>query len=159
MRSTTQAAAAQVRALQDDPTFDRLRTRGARRGLVVAAFVALAGVVAAAAADAPVLLIIAAVPTLAAGWALRRVVRLTADAPDEALDERLVAVRDDAYRHAWTILVPLTMTVLLLLYVAADARRIGLTLQADHVHALFWWVTGAGALLPSAVVAWRAEEV
>jgi uncharacterized integral membrane protein len=151
-------AVTRVQALQDDPRFDRLRSVASRRLLVGLVAALVAAVTLVAWQDEVFLLLPLLLVTAAAGALLRRSVRLVADAPDEALDERLVAVRDRAYRTAYSIHVSVTMLALLLVFMAMDAARVDFALEARHLHALFWLVTCGGILLPSAVVALRDRE-
>ena len=159
MSKPSTQAHARVRALQDDPAFDRLRSVRARRGLTLVAFGLLAVAVGAVWVDSLMVGLLVGALTVAAGTALRRTVRLTADAPDEALGERQIARRDAAYRFAYILLATGIMLTLLVLYIAADAPRIGFDLEPRHLHALFWSVTGLGMLLPSAVLAWREPRI
>jgi hypothetical protein len=159
MSKSSSSAEAQVRALQHDPGFDRFRSVQARRALTLVTFGLLAVTVAAFWRNALIVALLLGAVTVGGGFLLRRSVRLVADAPDAALDERQIARRNAAYRQAYVILATGVMLALLLLYIAADGRRIDFTLEPRHIHALFWAATGAGALLPSAIMAWTEPEI
>ena len=89
--------------------------------------------------------------------ALRRAVRLVADATDFTLDERLVAVRNAAYLTSYRVLCAALSVVLILLYIGADG--LAWELAPRHLHALLWATLLLGAVLPTAVVSWTQKEV
>lgn len=157
-RSATDAVRRTAAALDDD-RWDRLRSRRARRGLVVAYAAAAVGAVAALATGLDLvglLLVVAAVGVMVL---LRRATRGIADLPDEVLDERGRQVRDATYRTAYVILVGSLSVVLLAAYIAVDGPRIAYQPMADHLHAVFWGVMLAGAGLPAGLVAWQQPEI
>lgn len=103
----------------------------------------------------------AALPGLV-GWVLlNRAVRLIAEAPDQALDERLVAVRNAAYRTAYRMVAVVTGLTLLAVSLAVD-ERLGWTafdLDGHHLRSLLIGFVALAALMPTAVLAWREREV
>jgi hypothetical protein len=90
---------------------------------------------------------------------LRRAVRLVADAPDEALDERLIAIRNRVYLSAYRSLVTVIgfLLVALLLW-ALWSQRDGtitatLSLTWPQANAVIWFMFGQILVLPSLVLA------
>ena len=90
---------------------------------------------------------------------LRRAVRLVMDAPDRALDERLIAVRNQAYFLAYRALAGVmgTLASLLLLWSIIEIRSgapfLQLTLTWPQVNALLWFVLAQVVLVPSLALA------
>lgn len=144
--------------LQHDERFDALRTPRVRRGLVVASFLLwLSSTIVLAGWDFENLFLVLGVLTISGALLLNRTVRLVADAPDQALDERLVAVRNAAYRTSYRVLVVVTG---LALFAVSLVETLGwFDLQGHHLRALLWGFLGVAILLPSAVLAWREREV
>jgi hypothetical protein len=110
----------------DDQRFDAFRTLRARRALVVLCYLALFAAAALSWTDLPGLAGVAAHVVFLFGigvaFLLRRALRQTDDAPDEALDERLVAIRNAAHRSAYYAVVWATLAVLLGLLLAAGTE-------------------------------------
>ena len=100
---------------------------------------------------------------LGGGWLayslLKWAVRGMADLPEELIDERMNAVRNRQYRMAYTVLSGGLVTVLVAMWMAADASRIAWQPQAHHLESLFWGVTFSAICLPSMLVAWTEPEV
>ena len=92
-------------------------------------------------------------------WLLRVAVRGMADLPEELIDERMSAVRNRAYRVAYAALSTATLTVLVGMWISADAARIAWQPQTHHLEALFWGFLFASVCLPSMLVAWTEREV
>ena len=98
---------------------------------------------------------------------LRRAVRLVADAPDEALDERLVAIRNriylSAYRALATVLGFIGVAILIWAFRADDSGTIisTLTLTWTQTNAVVWFLYGQVLLWPSLAlaIAIRRREV
>lgn len=91
---------------------------------------------------------------------LRRTVRLVADAPDEALDERLVAIRNriylSAYRALATVLGFIGMGILFwAMFHADDSGAITATLSLTwpQTNAVVWFLYGQILIWPSLVLA------
>jgi uncharacterized membrane protein len=151
--------------LQHDERMDRLRTLAARRTLVVVGYLLAATAAGLAWWDPPGLAELAVYLTFLVGvglWLLlQRVVRGVVDAPDEALDERLVAVRDAAYRTAHTAVFGATgVAIFALMFAAGDGWFVsGFDVEQRHLEALFFaFALGAG-MSTSAVLAWKEREV
>lgn len=159
MGTSKEQAIARARSFQDDTRFDRFRGLRIRRASVVVTFVLLAAAVAAFWADLEIVAPGLAALALISGLLLRRVVRLTADAPDEALDERLIAVRNASYLQAYRVVSSLTVLALLVLSIAVDASRIDYETTGAHLTALFWGFLGVSLITPTAVVAWTQPEI
>lgn len=91
----------------------------------------------------------------AAWFLLRRSVRLVADAPDDALDERLIPIRNRSYLTAYRALgiVIGPMIAILLWGASADALSGTLSptfsLTYPQVNAALWFVMALLLLLPS----------
>ena len=149
-----------ARDLQHDERFDAFRTLRARRALVVLGYLALFAAAALSWADLPGLAGVAAHVVFLFGigvaFVLRRALRQTDDAPDEALDERLVAIRNAAHRSAFYAVVWATLAVLLGLLLAAGT---GFTVETAHLQALFYAFALGAMLAPMAVMGWQQREV
>jgi hypothetical protein len=142
---------------QSDTTFNFLRTRKSRR-LMIASMSLLTVLVAFTPSlpeKASSYLGIAGGILLMCGYLLIRTsVRHIADAPDELLDERQIALRDRSYLHSYRIISSVFILVILALF-----TRIELSETAFEVSE--WFGTGSWfalimlmAGLPSMVVAW-----
>jgi hypothetical protein len=145
-----------ARALRHDARFDRLRSLAARRALVVLGYLLLLTASAMAWADpegfargpAPGVFLLG----IGVAFVLRRTVRNAVDAPDSALDERLIAVRDAAHRSAFMVVTWAMLGVLMALILAQASGP-------HHFEALFY-AFGLGAMLtPTAIMAWRERDV
>ncbi len=92
---------------------------------------------------------------------LNRTVRHVADAPNQVLDERLVAVRNAAYRTSYRIIGVVTGLALATLSVAVDERFawVPFALERHHFRTLLLGFLALVILMPSAVLAWREHEV
>jgi hypothetical protein len=148
------------RRLQHDHRFDRFRSLRMRRALVVAGYgLALVAALltwldsAVLFGTLPYLILLAGLGVYAV---LSRTVRGTTAAPDEALDERLLALRDAAARVAYQRWGVLAVGAVFLLMLAVGR---GFEVEAHHLEALFLGLALTGALTPSAVLAWREGEV
>lgn len=94
--------------------------------------------------------------------AVRRSVRLVADAPTELLDERLVALRDRTYVSAYRIIAmvfgSLAAVIIIMTGIIADLRDrdpyIGIGLLTGSAYATVW----ALAALPSVILAWTLRR-
>lgn len=89
---------------------------------------------------------------------LRQSVRLVADAPEEALDERMVRQRDRSYlvAYRWLAAVGVTMVTALMLFsvftdaqTSSDGFNYQLAFTWPQVQAIFWLVMGYALMLPS----------
>jgi len=90
-------------------------------------------------------------------FVLRKAVRHIADAPNELLDERQIAVRDAAFTVAYRLLA-VAFTVYVLLYVAHDVLR-DLSVDSDRTALGFMSLLISAAMLagslPAMVLAWN----
>ena len=145
-----------------DTRWDRLRTPRALRALTALALIVMfAGPVLVWFLQDPLGLIpLALVASVFVTWfLLRRAVRLVADAPDDALDERLEAIRNRTYLGAYRAfggVVWLIATVFLIwsiVEIRAGIVSVSLELTWPQVNALIWFVFGQVMLWPSVVLA------
>lgn len=103
------------------------------------------------------LLMVAAV--FAVWFLLRRAVRLVADAPDEALDERLIAIRNRVYLSAFralaTVLGLMGTALLIWAFQADDSGVVTLTLSLTwpQTNAVVWFLFGQILIWPSLALA------
>ncbi|MEL6185817.1 MAG: hypothetical protein AAFU79_14435 [Myxococcota bacterium] len=142
-----------------DRSLDAWRSPGRRRW-VVAGWLASVLVLVGLSWAGPTIAIAAALfVVIGASWFLRRVVRGMADLPEELLDERMEAVRNRAYRWAYAMLVAVLSVVLVVAWLAADARLVDWQPSANVFQALMWLVVGLAMGLPSAVVAVTEPEL
>jgi hypothetical protein len=153
------AVAREAAAMLDDPRYEAWRSQGRRRKLVVGAALSILATVAACIHDNPVVVLLAIVVSAGCWWLLRKAVRGIADLPDEFVDERIRAVRNEHYLYAYRILSALVMTAVLVMYMAADGSRLAWQPGANHMHALFWAVLLSSAMLPSMLLAWSQREL
>ena len=88
---------------------------------------------------------------------LRIAVRSIADAPDELLDERQIAVRNTSFRYAYFILGYVLMGLMVLMFFGPELQMFqpeGNDGSYLVIAALF-----ATAALPSMVMAWRERDI
>jgi predicted secreted protein len=88
---------------------------------------------------------------------LRIAVRSIADAPDELLDERQIAVRNTSFRYAYFILSYVLMALMVLMFFGPELKMFqpeGNDGSYVVIAALF-----ASATLPSMVMAWRERDI
>lgn len=94
--------------------------------------------------------------------AVRRSVRLIADAPTELLDERLVAMRDRAYLHSYRALVMGLGLLAALVIVANDLMVDGsdnaISIRLDLITAAAYASLWALPALPSVALAWTLRN-
>lgn len=159
------ASAKQVQKQLSDTQWDGLRTRGAKIFLLIASnavlvvgtiFLFLAGDNAWTALSLIYILLIFVLWSL-----LRQCVRLVADAPEEALDERLIRIRDRSYVIAYRYLALLVLglaTALLAFSIVTDSQpesdgfNYSIPLTWPQVQAIFWLIFAYAAMLPSMAV-------
>jgi hypothetical protein len=148
-----------------DTQWDGLRTRGAKLFLVIASNILLVGgtaflfFVGDNAWSALSLIYILLILTF--WFLLRQSVRLVADAPQEALDERLIRIRDRSYVIAYQYLALLTVllaSILLVFIIVFDFQTKGdgfnysIPLTWPQLQAIFWLVFAYASMLPSMAV-------
>lgn len=165
---TQMASAKSVERQLSDTKWDGLRSREALRFLVIGAnLVTLAGTtflfwVGDTNLASLTFLYIA---LLFIFWfLLRQAVRLIPEAPDSALDERMIQERNSTYFRAYQILFGISSLLAgaLFAYAVASALRDegdGFNYQLDltwpQINAIFWLIFGYAQMLPSMVMAWR----
>lgn len=168
---TEMASEKSVRKQLSDTKWDGLRTRGALRFLVFGTnitvilgttFLFLVG------DNRWASLIILYIIAIFVFWfLLRTAVRLIPDAPDSALDERLIQERNSVYHRAYQYLfgVSALLAGALLGYSVAedfgnDGDGFNYTLQLTwpQINAIFWLVFGYAYMLPSLIMAWRESR-
>jgi hypothetical protein len=168
---TEMASEKSVRKQLSDTKWDGLRTRGALRFLVFGTnitvilgttFLFLVG------DNGWASLIILYIIAIFVFWfLLRTAVRLIPDAPDSALDERLIQERNSVYHRAYQYFfgVSGTLAGTLLGYSIAedllnDSDGFNYTLQLTwpQINAIFWLVFGYAYMLPSLIMAWRESK-
>ena len=168
---TEMASEKSVRKQLSDTKWDGLRTRGALRFLVFGTnitvilgttFLFLVGDNAWTA-----LLLLYVVAIFVFWFLLRTAVRLIPDAPDSALDERLIQERNSVYHRAYQYLfgVSALLAGALLGYSVAedfgndgDGFNYALQLTWPQIQAIFWLVFGYAYMLPSLIMAWRESR-
>jgi hypothetical protein len=82
-----------------------------------------------------------------------------AQAPDEQLDEREVAVRDRAYLESYRVFTGFTAVAVLLAAIAPDVLDRPIEYTFETVQPVFWGVLHYALVLPSAFVAWREPDI
>jgi hypothetical protein len=88
---------------------------------------------------------------------LRIAVRSIADAPDELLDERQIAVRNTSFRYAYFILGYIIMGLLVLMIFAQELQMF--QSEGNDGSYLVIATMFACASLPSMVMAWRERDI
>lgn len=168
---TEMASEKSVRKQLSDTKWDGLRTRGALRFLVFGTnvtvitgttFLVLVG------DNAWTALLLLYIAALFIFWfLLRTAVRLIPDAPDAALDERLIQERNSVYHRAYQYLfgVCALLAGALMGYSVAedlgnDSDGFNYTLQFTwpQINAIFWFMFGYSYMLPSLIMAWRESR-
>lgn len=158
-------ASASVKAVEkqlNDTRWDGLRTPGAKRFLLWSSNIALlAGTVFLFVVGDTPLASFSLIHILLIGvfwFLLRQSVRLVADAPEEALDEMLLAQRNRSYLTAyrWLAMVALLLVTALMAYSVtvdfqegSDGFNYSLEFTWPQVQAVFWLVLGYALMLPS----------
>jgi hypothetical protein len=168
---TTIASERSVKKQLSDTKWDGLRTKGALRFLVfgtnITLVVGTSFSVLVGDNDWSALTMLYIV-ILMIFWALlRRAVRLIPEAPESALDERMIKERDSVYYRAYQFLFgvgALLAGALFAYAVGSDLFQDGngfdyqLNLTWPQINAIFWLVFGYGYMLPSLIMAWRESK-
>lgn len=159
------ASAKSVEKQLNDTQWDGLRTRGAKVFLLVSTNVLLVvgtiflftvGDNAWSALSLIYILLI-----FAFWFLLRQSVRLVADAPEEALDERLIQIRDRSYviAYRWLALLVIILGTALLVFTIftdflseSDGFTYSIPLTWPQIQAVFWLIFAYTAMLPSMAV-------
>jgi hypothetical protein len=159
------ASVKQVEKQLSDTQWDGLRTRSAKIFLVAASNLLLLGgttflfFVGDNAWSALSLIYILLIFTF--WFLLRQSVRLVADAPQEALDERLIRIRDRSYVIAYRYLAVLVLLLAISLMAftivtdfqpESDGFSYSIPLTWPQVQAIFWLIFAYAAMLPSMAV-------
>ena len=157
----------------NDTKWDGLRTSGAKRTLVISSNLAIiAGTVilflSSDSSAAGVFGIIHVILLFSFWFLLTRSVRLVADAPDSALDERMLLERNKSYFNAYRLLGMLVLgaaTALMVFAVISDARNTSidefyyqLEITWPQVQGAFWLLFGYAMMLPSMTMAWQQSK-
>lgn len=153
-----EAVAKRADVLMADTRYDRLRTRKARIGLVVAFVASLLLVAACYLVLGSIAGILAVVVAIGVWVLLRLSVRTIADLPDEYLDERQEALRNAAYVQAYQWLgsivgVLASCALLAFIVLGQDPDTWSVSITWNGAMALFWVVLGLVLALPSLVLA------
>jgi hypothetical protein len=88
---------------------------------------------------------------------LRIAVRSIADAPDELLDERQIAVRNSSFRYAYFILGYIILGLMVLMMFGPDLQMF--QPEGNDGSYIFIAIFFACAALPSMVMAWRERDI
>mgnify|MGYP000729972798 CR=1 FL=1 len=88
---------------------------------------------------------------------LRIAVRSIADAPDELLDERQIAVRNTSFRYAYFILGYIILGLMLLILFGPELKLF--SEEGEDGSFVFIAIFFACAALPSMVMAWRERDI
>jgi hypothetical protein len=168
---TEMASEKSVRKQLSDTKWDGLRTRGALRFLVFGTNITMiAGTIFLIRVGDngwTALLLLYLVAIFIFWFLLRTAVRLIPDAPDRALDERLIQERNSVYHRAYQYLMGVSgaLTGALMGYSIAkdllnDSDGFNYTLQLTwpQIQAIFWLVFGYAYMLPSLIMAWRESR-
>ena len=92
---------------------------------------------------------------------LRQSVRLVADAPEEALDERLVRIRDRSYviAYRWLALIVMGLATALIVFsvvsdsqAGSDGFTYNIPLTWPQIQAIFWLIYAYAFMLPSMAI-------
>lgn len=161
-------ATASVKSVEkqlSDTQWDGLRTRGAKIFLLVATnLVLLAGTIflIVVGDNSWTALSLIYILLLFTFWfLLRQSVRLVADAPAEALDERLIRIRDRSYviAYRWLSMLGLLLATALVFFsiytdfqTEIDRFSYNIPLTWPQVQAIFWLIFAYTAMLPSMAV-------
>ncbi len=168
---TEMASEKSVRKQLSDTKWDGLRTRGALQFLVFGTNITMiAGTIFLFRVGDnrwASLLILYIIAIFVFWFLLRTAVRLIPDAPDRALDERLIQERNSVYHRAYQYLfgVSALLAGALLGYSVGqdfgnDSDGFNYTLQLTwpQINAIFWLVFGYAYMLPSLIMAWRESR-
>jgi hypothetical protein len=88
---------------------------------------------------------------------LRIAVRSIADAPDELLDERQIAVRNTSFRYAYFILGYILIALMVMMLFGPELQMF--QPEGNDGSYVFISIFFACAALPSMVMAWRERDI
>lgn len=156
------ASVKEVEKQLNDTKWDGLRTPGAKRFLLLASNVVIlfgTGFLLAVGDNAWAAYSLIHIVLIFAFWfLLRQSVRLIADAPEEALDERMIRQRDRSYliAYRWMALFAFGFATALMVYsiftdiqTNYDGFNYQLSFTWPQVQAIFWLIFGYSFMLPS----------
>jgi hypothetical protein len=156
------ASVKEVEKQLNDTKWDGLRTPGAKRFLLLASNISIlfgTGFLLAVGDNAwAAYSLIHIVLIFAFSFLLRKCVRLIADAPQEALDERMIRQRDRSYliAYRWMALFAFGVATGLMAYAVftdfqadSDGFNYELSFTWPQVQAIFWLTFGYSVMLPS----------
>lgn len=165
---TQMASVKSVEKQLSDTKWDGLRTPGALKTLVVGAnlSILIGTVFLLNVGDTPwaSLVIVHFLLIFLFWFLLRQAVRLIPDAPDVALDERMLQERNSTYYRAYQVLFGISAALAGLLlgwtigsdfFDDGDGFNYEFNLTWPQINAVFWLVYGYAYMLPSMVMAWR----
>jgi hypothetical protein len=168
---TEMASENSVRKQLSDTNWDGLRTSGALRFLIfgtnITVFLGTTFLFMVGESDWSALLLLYVVALFVFWFLLRKAVRLIPDAPDSALDERLIQERNSVYHRAYQYLFGVSAFLAGALFgyaVAEDLLKQGdgfnyaFQLTWPQINAIFWLVFGYAYMLPSLIMAWRESR-
>ncbi len=156
------ASVKEVEKQLNDTKWDGLRTPGAKRFLLIASNAVIlfgTGFLLAVGDNAWAAYSLIHIVLIFAFWfLLRQSVRLIADAPEEALDERMIRQRDRSYliAYRWMALFAFGFATALMVYsiftdsqTNSDGFNYQLSFTWPQVQAIFWLIFGYSFMLPS----------
>jgi hypothetical protein len=150
---------AKVERAQRDQRFQWLRSRTARRVLVVISALLCVGIIPGFAQGGLNVGIVVTIGAALSWWALRVSVRTVADLPDRFLDERQRALRNRAYLSAYRIYASFIGGVatigLVVFMLVSENEAVTLATTWNQAMGGVLFVLIIASVLPSMVVAWR----
>ena len=148
-----------VERLQRDQKFQWLRTRNARRLLVIVTTLLIVGIIPSWAQVGAILGLAVTAAAFASWWLLGMSTRSIADLADRFLDERQRAVRNRSYFNAYRIYVSIiggVATVGLVAFILVnESDAVTLTTTWNQAMGGVFFVLALAMALPSMVVAWQ----
>ena len=156
------ASVKEVEKQLNDTKWDGLRTPGAKRFLMISSNVVIlfgTGFLVSVGDNVWSAYSLIHILLIFVSWfLLRQSVRLIADAPEEALDERMIRQRDRSYlvAYRWLAAVGVGMVTALMVFAiftdaqtSSDGFNYQLAFTWPQVQAIFWLVMGYALMLPS----------
>ena len=96
--------------------------------------------------------------TVVLGYSFLRIaVRSIADAPDELLDERQIAIRNTSFRYAYRAFETIALVVILLMIIGPEVKMF--QPEGNDGSYLMISMLFLGSSLPSMVMAWRERDI
>lgn len=148
-----------IERVQLDQRFQWLRTRNARRILVVVSTLLIVGIIPAWAQVGAILGMVVTAAAFAAWWLLGMSTRSIADIAERFLDERQRDVRNRSYLVAYRMYVSIIgalATVGLVAFVlVSESDAVTLTTTVSQAFGGVFFILALAMILPSMVVAWN----